>query len=155
MRSLPALLLLLCACSRHDDVLEELPNSSLAGAPREIVREEGAASSWERPITIGEDGPRLDACGAMGQVVRTGASGLALRAAPLDDAREVARLAQGARLHVCTRSLDQKWLGVVVEPAEGAGESCGVTDPVDQKQAYAGPCVSGWTSSASVQLIAG
>ena len=167
MRAFLALFLLLSACSDSSNVLEELPNSSIAGAPREDVPETRLEASLARPVTIGEDGPRLDACGAMGQVFRAGARGLALRAAPFADAREAGRLAEGQRVHVCTRSLDQKWLGVVVPmpvpvPGQGGASNataatidCGVTDPVDRKQSYEGPCPSGWVSSASIRLIAG
>ncbi|WP_336959345.1 hypothetical protein [Sphingobium aquiterrae] len=104
----------LAACSDSRDVMDELPNSSLAGAPREDVPESRMEAPLARPVTIGEDGPRLDACGALGVVRRIGKGALALRAAPFSDARSLAELPEGARLHVCTRSLDQKWLGVVV-----------------------------------------
>ena len=160
MRIVPALMLVLAACSQSNDVYEELPNSSLAGAPREVVPDSRIESTLARPVTIGEDGPRLDACGVMGQVTRAGGNGLALRAAPFAEAKSVATLAEGARLHVCTRSIDQKWLGVVVRPTPAEGDSappldCGVSAPVDRKQAYEGPCASGWVASAYVRLIAG
>ena len=160
MRIVPALMLVLAACSQSNDVYEELPNSSLAGAPREVVPDSRIESTLARPVTIGEDGPRLDACGGMGQVTRAGGNGLALRAAPFAEAKSVATLAEGARLHVCTRSIDQKWLGVVVRPTPAEGDSappldCGVSSPVDRKQAYEGPCASGWVASAYVRLIAG
>lgn len=154
------LVLMLAACSKSSDVLEELPNSSLAGAPREEVPETRLESRLVRPVTIGEDGPRLDACGAMGQAVRVGAGGAAVRAAPFSDAGEVARMAEGSRAWVCTRSLDQKWLGVVLVPDPPADNAaapvdCGVSGPVDRKQPYDGPCPSGWVSSAAMRLIAG
>lgn len=163
MRRLFLLFLLLSACSDSSDVLEELPNSSIAGAAREEVPDTRLESGFARPVTIGEDGPRLDACGTMGQVSRAGAKGLALRAAPFADARETERLTEGQRVHVCSRSLDQKWLGVVVPTsledaaanATAAAADCGVTDPVDRKRPYDGPCPSGWVSSASIRLIAG
>ncbi len=160
MRIVPALMLVLAACSQSNDVYEELPNSSLAGAPREVVPDSRIESTLARPVTIGEDGPRLDACGVMGQVTRAGGNGLALRAAPFAEAKSVATLAEGARLHVCTRSIDQKWLGVVVRPTPAEGDSappldCGVSSPVDRKQAYEGPCASGWVASAYVRLVAG
>ncbi|WP_022683665.1 hypothetical protein [Sphingobium bisphenolivorans] len=159
MRVVLALALMLAACSKSSDVLEELPNSSLAGAPREDVPEARLESDLRRPVMIGEDGPRLDACGAMGEAVRVGAKGLAVRTAPFSDAREVTRISEGGRAWVCTRSLDQKWLGVVLVPAsateDGAAVDCGVSEPADRKQAYDGPCVSGWVSSASIRLIAG
>ena len=164
MRAVPVSLalavLMLAACSKSSDVLEELPNSSLAGAAREDVPETRLESSLARPVTIGEDGPRLDACGAMGQAGRVGAKGLPVRAAPFADAKEMARMSEGGRAWVCTRSLDQKWLGVVLaaEPSsDNASEpaDCGVSEPVDRKQPYDGPCLSGWVSSAGIRLIAG
>jgi len=81
MRMILALALMLAACSKSSDVLEELPNSSLAGAPRDEVPDTRLESHLVRPVTIGEDGPRLDACGAMGQAVRVGARGASVRAA--------------------------------------------------------------------------
>ncbi|WIW87977.1 hypothetical protein K3M67_13600 [Sphingobium sp. V4] len=164
MRAVLVLMLLslpgLSGCSKSNDVYEELPNSSLAGAPREEVPESRMDAPVARPVTIGEDGPRLDACGAMGQVTRAGAKGLALRAAPFADAREVARMVEGDRAWICTRSIDQKWLGVVVVAAPATGNEaepadCGVASPAERKQPYDGPCVSGWVASAYVRMIAG
>lgn len=160
MRALLIPLLLLSACSRTNDIYEELPNSSLAGAPREDMPESRMDAPVARPVTIGEDGPRLDACGALGQVTRVGAGGLSLRAAPFADAKELARLAEGQRSWICTRSLDQKWLGVVIQPPPSAENAapppdCGVSSPVEQRQRYAGPCSSGWVASAYVSLIGG
>lgn len=164
MRLVPLLLLPLLlplgACSKSNDVYEELPNSSLAGAPRADVPETRMDAPVARPVTIGEDGPRMDACGTLGQVSRAGPNGIGLHAAPFADAREMGRLMEGQRAYVCTRSLDQKWLGVVVPPASATGDvppaaDCGVTSPVDRKQPYDGPCASGWVASAYVRLIAG
>lgn len=152
MRALFPLFLMLGACSDSSDVLEELPNSSIAGAPRDAMPETRLEAKIIRPVTIGEDGPRLDACGAMGQVARVGARGLAIRAAPFADAQVVGRLAEGGRVHVCTRSLDQKWLGVVV--LMPAPHDCGLSEPVERRQPYEGPCLSGWVSSASIRFVA-
>ncbi|MBU0774342.1 MAG: hypothetical protein KKH54_03940 [Alphaproteobacteria bacterium] len=155
-----ALIFLLAACSDSREVLDELPNSSLAGAPRADVSESRMDAPVARAVTIGEDGPRLDACGGMGQVLRTGAGGQPLRAAPFGDAKVLATLNEGGRAYICTRSLDQKWLGVVLAPPPAADNGaqapdCGVSSPVDRKQPYDGPCVSGWVASAYVRLIAG
>lgn len=155
-----ALFFLLAACSDSREVLDELPNSSLAGAPRAEVPESRMDAPVARAVTIGEDGPRMDACGGMGQVARTGPNGLPLRAAPFGDAKILTGLAEGDRAYICTRSLDQKWLGVVLAPPPATDNSseaadCGVSSPVDRKQPYDGPCVSGWVASAYVRLIAG
>ncbi len=94
----------------------------------------------------------------MGQVVNISPSGetyLPVRAAPFAEADEVARLSQGAQIYLCTRSIDQRWQGVVVPPADAPGTDCGVSSPVASSRAYAGPCKSGWISSAFVRLTAG
>jgi hypothetical protein len=166
MRMTLILCLALAACSKGNDVLEELPNSSIAGAPRQDVPETRMEAGQMRPVTVGEDGARLDACGAMGQASRVGAKGLTILAAPFADASEVGRMGEGDRAYVCTRSLDQKWFGVVVLPAAARQADnaignvaeptdCGVREPVERKHAYDGPCLSGWVSSASIRLIAG
>ena len=160
MRVILALALMLAGCSKSSDVLEELPNSSLAGAPRDEVPDTRLESHLVRPVTIGEDGPRLDACGAMGQAARVGVKGAPVRAAPFADAREIARMAEGGRAWICTRSLDQKWLGIVLAPEAPADNAtapvdCGVAEPADRKRSYDGPCPSGWISSAAIRLVAG
>lgn len=153
------LLLLLSACSQSNDVLDELPNSSLAGAPREAVTETRMDAAQARAVTIGEDGPRFAACAGRGQVIGVGANGLAVRAAPFADAPETTRLAGGERPFVCARSIDQKWLGVVIPPTADIADNgaapvdCGVSDPADTRRAYAGPCASGWVSSAAIRLV--
>lgn len=164
MRIVPLLLLPLLlplgACSKSNDVYEELPNSSLAGAPRAEAPETRMDAPVARPVTIGEDGPRMDACGGLGRVTRSGAGGLPVLAAPFNDAKTLGPLYDGQRVYICARTLDQKWLGVVVLAVPATGEAppaadCGVASPVERKQPYAGPCASGWVASAYVQLIAG
>lgn len=163
MRVLLIPLLLLSACSRSSEVADELPNSSLAGAPRQDVPEARLESTLARPVTIGEDGPRFAACAATG-VVRGKA--VAVRAAPFQEARPTGQLSDGAVLRICTRSLDQRWLGIVIlsatapEPDHAADlplprvePDCGLGDPVDRRRAYTGPCQSGWVSSAQVQMV--
>ena len=54
-------LLALAACSDSKSVMDELPNSSIAGAAREDMPETRIEGTLARPVTIGEDGPRLDA----------------------------------------------------------------------------------------------
>lgn len=161
-------LLLLAACSEHHDVMEDLPNSSIAGAARDDMPEARIESALARPVTIGEDGPRLAACGALGEVQGLGAGRtLDMQTAPFREAKRVSSLANGQRLFICTRSIDQRWLGVVVPPPSSQGPEapldvvalpsidCGVAYPVDGKRAYDGPCKSGWVSSGYVRLIAG
>ena len=116
-----------------------------------------AMTPGTRPVRIGEGGPGFDACQYVGRVARVLPSGetyLPLRAAPFAEADELARLPNDARLFVCTRSIDQRWQGVVVPPANAPDGDCGVTAPVASARNYAGPCRSGWVASAFVRLIA-
>jgi hypothetical protein len=61
----------------------------------------------------------------------------------------------GGRFFVCSRSLDQKWIGIVYDDAYALNPACGVSESVSARKAYAGPCRSGWVSSPFVKLIAG
>lgn len=180
MRAVPALLILpllaLSACSRSSDVYEELPNSSLAGAPRDDVPESRMDAPIARPVTIGEDGPQFPACGTKGIAIIMDDPHIAddetyaeLRAAPFAEAKSIGRLSPNTSLYVCTRTLDQKWLGVVLQPTGRMGmdivqvdertglpkpETCGVSRSVDKKRPYDGPCISGWVLSAYIRLVA-
>jgi hypothetical protein len=76
------------------------------------------------PVRIGESGPNFAAC----------------------------KLPAGATFFVCSRSIDQKWFGIVFDDAGTASPSCGVSAPVAERGAYRGPCRSGWIASAFVKL---
>lgn len=146
--------LLLAACAQrtppgNDAMLYDLADK---GAP---------LSPGIQPVRIGEGGPAFRACAAVGTVVNLSPAGeayLALRSAPFAEGAEVARLGAGAQVYLCTRSLDQRWHGVVVPPdgsAPGSPEAeCGVTAPLAAPRAYAGPCRSGWVASAFVSASA-
>lgn len=104
-------------------------------------------SPGTQPVRIGESGPAFAACTATGQVVNLSPAGmpyLPLRAAPFDEAGEVARLGEGTRVFLCARSLDQRWQGVILPPADTPGADCGVTAPIEGPRDYAGPCRAGW-----------
>jgi hypothetical protein len=144
----PALCLLLLACH---------PSS---GTPDDTALYNGNQQAAElspgvQAVRVGEGGAAFPACAASGTVIDlspTGQAYLPLRDAPFAEGKELARLANGQALLLCTRSLDQRWQGVVVPEASGA--DCGVSAPVAAPQAYAGPCKSGWVSSAFVQVRA-
>lgn len=98
---------------------------------------------------------------------------LPVRDAPFDGAKQVGALTDDTEVFVCTRSLDQQWLGVVVGPstsasggaaqpgdtdaaaAEAPEIDCGVTRPVRSKRPYTGPCLSGWVENTFVASVAG
>ena len=106
-------------------------------------------------VRVGELGPNFVACASAGTSRHIAAGGrLVMRQAPFDDAAEAGGVPAGARFFVCTRSLDQKWLGIVVHDSGRLDQSCGVSAPLASRRAYDGPCQSGWVSSAFVQLVA-
>jgi hypothetical protein len=115
-----------------------------------------AAQTDAVPVRIGELGPNFDACGAVGTTrnLAEGAS-LPVRSAPFDSAGQKGEVAAGTRFFVCSRSHDQRWLGVVYEPGGELSTGCGVSSPVASRRNYDGPCRSGWVSSVLVKLVAG
>lgn len=146
---LPALLIL-SACG------EAVEDDHFSRDVREERAEPGLDAPGIVPVRIGELGPNFAACTAAGETRNLGEGGaLPVRAAPFDTADEIGRVPAGRDFHVCSRSHDQKWFGIVY-PAEGAtGASCGVSRPVPERGDYQGPCSSGWVSSAFVRLTAG
>jgi len=143
--------LLLVACSPRG-------GSGDADAIYNAGEQEAQLSPGVQPVRIGEGGTGFAACAGAGVVVNVAPQGetyLSLRAAPFAEASEVARLSNGTALLLCSHSLDQRWQGVVVPPVGGTAASCGVAAPVAAPRGYAGPCRSGWVSSAFVQARAG
>eukprot|EP01037_Dinobryon_pediforme_P028167 gene28167-31330_t len=131
----------------------------LAGCSREAAPDDDAAlyqsnaatlTPGVQPVRVGEGGPAFRACASVGQVVNLSPAGeryLAVRTAPFAEADEVVRLGDGAKMYLCSRSLDQRWQGVVVPPADAPTSDCGVTTSLAGPRAYAGPCKSGWVLS--------
>lgn len=107
------------------------------------------------PVRVGELGASFAACGAFGTTRNLAAGGtLPVRAAPFESAAEAGRIGAGARFFICTRSHDQRWMGVVYDESGALSEGCGVYAPVTSRRPYQGPCRSGWISSAFVKLVA-
>jgi len=108
------------------------------------------------PVRIGELGPNFAACNAQGNVRERTADGpIPVRAAPFEQARQKGQLPPGSSFFICSRSLDQRWLGVVYDQGGKASRGCGVSAPVSDRRDYEGPCDSGWVPSAQVRLISG
>jgi len=107
-------------------------------------------------VRVGELGPSFAACSGAGTTrhVEPGAS-LAVRSAPFDNAAQTGGIPAGGRFFVCTRSLDEKWFGIVYDQGGGLDSRCGVSDPAPARRDYAGPCQSGWVSTPFVRLVAG
>lgn len=151
-RAFPWSLLLLAGCGegvKDDHFANDVQAERVESAP---VQTESA------PVRVGELGPNFDACAAAGTTRHLDVAAgdkLPVRAAPFDTAAEAGAVAAGARFFVCTRSHDQRWLGIVYDESGALSPGCGVSRPLNARRAYEGPCRSGWVSSAFVKLIAG
>jgi len=109
-----------------------------------------------RPVQIGFDGPRFDACAGYGEVKPLNPAGdnyLAVRAAPSINADEIDRLTSGTGLSMCQQVGD--WIGVVYAPDQEEPVQCGTSSPVSSKREYEGPCKSGWVNENYITLVAG
>jgi hypothetical protein len=107
-------------------------------------------------VRVGELGPSFAACGATGTTrhIEAGAP-LPVRSSPFDNAPQTGGIPAGGRFFVCTRSLDEKWFGIVYDKGGRLDARCGVSDPAPERRDYAGPCESGWVSTPFVRLVAG
>ena len=129
-------------------------------AERPVVENDGAeadiVTASARAVRIGELGPNFRACSAAGTTRNLKAGeALPVRSAPFDNARENGSVPAQARFFICTRSLDQKWFGIVADEGGTLAERCGVSEPVTRRRDYDGPCRSGWVESAFVKVVAG
>lgn len=149
---LPALLLPLLLAGCGDGLSDDHYANKAEPAPAAQVE----PMRHEVAVRIGEMGPSFDACVHAGTTRHVPAGGnLPVRAAPFESAQETGAVAPGARFFVCSRSQDQKWLGIVFEEKGALAPACGVSSPVTSRRNYEGPCRSGWVASAFVRLIAG
>ncbi len=140
--------LLLAGCG------ESIPDDHFANDVEAARVESTVPQMPPQPVRVGELGPNFPACNAVGTTrnVAAGAA-LAMRSAPFDNAAESGGVPAGARFVICSRSIDQKWLGIVFDDA--GGRDCGVSRPVSTRRGYDGPCRSGWVSSALVKFTSG
>jgi hypothetical protein len=147
--ALLSLCLALASCGEPATFANSAADDDQAAAPDTVT----AAAL---PVRIGELGPNFQACTAAGTTrsLKPGEP-LPVRAAPFENASQSAGISSGARFFVCTRSLDQKWFGVVFDDGGSLAERCGVSEPVTRRRDYDGPCRSGWVQSAFVKVIAG
>lgn len=143
MRSWFLATLLLAACNSAP-----LPDEAGRQTPEQTAT---ALSPGTTPVRIGEQGPSFAACGIGGVVL---APAIPVRAAPFEEARVAGTLEQGSPLFVCTRSIDQRWLGIVAPPAATPQDGCGVASPVAGRRSYDGPCLSGWVPAAAIRARA-
>lgn len=144
---LPMLMLSLSACNGHDKPAADSPGTNV-DTPTTL-------NPGAQPVTVGENGAGVAACIARGRVVNLSPGGqpyLPVRAAPFAEAIETARLTNGARVFVCSRSINQAWRGIIIPPADHPDADCGVTAPIASAQPYAGPCQSGWVANAFLEL---
>lgn len=155
------------ACSETTEVSDELQGSQSDTVNPTGRTERVGASPGERPVRIGEGGPRFAACQGVGRVADLREVELEVLIAPFDRAERKDALRVGQLVHICNRSHDQQWMGVVYAPpptegapiegkeADAEAMDCGVSTPVRSKRNYDGPCKSGWVESAFVKLVAG
>lgn len=170
--TISALSLATLACSETTRVEDDLSESQTdLGNPTGRETRQGSNPA-EKPVRIGEGGPRFDACQAVGRVQGLRGATLPVRIAPFDAAEQKAAIGEGQQVWICTRSIDQQWFGIVyddgvaerLDDAEASGSAptastgsvdCGVSSPVRAKRNYDGPCKSGWVESTYVKLVAG
>ncbi|MGB3502030.1 MAG: integron [Mesorhizobium sp.] len=102
------------------------------------------------PVMVGGD-ETVDACPSAGEVRGLNPKGdnfLAVRNGPGPSHRLLDKIQTGQAVYLCDER--RGWYGIVY-----GGEGCGVTSPVLWREAYAGPCRSGWVSARFIRVTAG
>ncbi len=151
MKPFATILLFAFAISGCSNQTFDSKNDDVAVAPVDRT-----AMVGERPVRIGFDGPRFDACAAYATVINIGPgedARLSVRNAPADSAEEVDALAAGSGVAMCQET--GGWIGIVYPQEEGELGSCGTGSPVPSVRDYDGPCRSGWVRDDYLKLIAG
>ena len=81
-----------------------------------------------------------------------------VRAGPNMEHPAVDSLPAGAAFFACDHDRSGAWIGIVYrhddDPADGTA-GCGVSSPVEERRAYAGPCRAGWIPAAQGEIVAG
>lgn len=143
-----AVLLAGCGEAVKDDHFQRQPEPEQAAAT--------AIQTDAVPVRVGELGPSFAACSTAATTRHLDPGGaLPVKAAPFDTAADAGSIAAGARFFVCTRSHDQRWMGVVYDESGVLSPACGVSAPATSRRDYQGPCRSGWVASAFVKFVAG
>lgn len=104
------------------------------------------------PIMIGGNA-EFDACGGVGVIAGLDPRGdgfLSVRGGPETRYREIDRLVNGNRVHVCAEK--GPWIAIAY-PADG--RDCRVGSPWPKRRAYTGPCRHGWVHSRFIKMLAG
>ena len=109
-----------------------------------------------KPISVGGNGPSMDACGTYAEVSNLdidGHSYLSVRDAPSIATKERARLKAGRGVQVC--ETENGWSGIIYRDEGDDATDCGTGTPVATEQNYTGPCRQGWVDSRYLEMIAG
>lgn len=118
-----------------------------------IVSLSAALAQSSKPVSVGGEAS-LDACGGVGAVIGLDPRGdnfLAVRSGPGAKYKMIDKLHAGQMFFDC--DAQGKWIGIVYSRKPNA--ACGVSSPVRKRQAYRGPCRSGWIFKKYTKLIAG
>jgi hypothetical protein len=110
-----ALVIALTGCADPEPAQKRAPGGVAAGERLDAAEPSPSA----RPVNIGEGGPRFAACQGRGRVGSLRGGSLPVRDAPFDSAKQIGELGEDAHVFICTRSLDQQWLGIVVATEDG------------------------------------
>ena len=125
MLALAALLLVSCG--------DRVPRDQAGGGSTTPPIDRGAddptvLGNVVQPVRVGELGASFDACAARGET-RARAVPVPVRAGPFEAGETIDRLGQGAEFFICSRTLDQRWFGIVYDEGGRASERCGVDRP--------------------------
>lgn len=95
----------------------------------------------------------MDACGALGEIHGLQSDSLSVRQGPGTNYRRIDSLVNGTTVSLCDGQ--GEWSGIVYQRPGDPRADCGTASPQAGRNAYPGPCRSGWVHSNWVRLVAG
>ena len=136
---------------------QEADRSAARSAPANVPAEANPGAypgPIPKPVLVGQAGRKMDACGTFAVIANVEPQGYAsVRDAPSDAVKERERLEAGHGVQVC--GSEEGWSGIVYRDEGDNATDCGVGTPVEETQAYTGPCRSGWIEAEYLEMIAG
>jgi len=107
------------------------------------------------PVMVGGE-EDYDACGAAAEVFSPSKKEVIVYSAPSDAAEAIGEVSTGIYVSVCDfsdESIEGDWVGIVYKNEES--QVCGVGATIETRQAYSGPCKSGWIKKVNLTNWAG
>jgi len=111
------------------------------------------ACSEQQSVMVGGD-EDYDACGSSAEVSSFVTQKVKVYSTPDNTSDVVDEISAGIKVSACDFS-DENFIWVGIVYSSDPSQRCGVGTPIKERQAYSGPCKSGWVEKVNLTNWAG